>query len=75
MTPTATPKRHRQLLDVEILIARTHWVALISDQMRLDRQTWIFDDDDARRVAAQRVAFARWCFQRGVLSEVTDVAP
>lgn len=66
---TATAIRHRELLDAEILAARASLVALISAGMRLERQTWIFSDDDERRAAAQRVAFARWSVQAGEISE------
>lgn len=63
-----TATTHRQLVDVETLVARSHYAALIAEAMLMDRQTWIFDNDDDRRETARRVAWTRWRFQQGWIS-------
>jgi hypothetical protein len=56
--------QHRELVDREVLLARTEMVTVIVDAMKHD-PAWKNDGDLIPRKAARRIAFAMWRLDGG----------
>lgn len=63
---------HREILDAETLVERTHAVAVIAEAMQMDRGVWDDAGDLGRRRAARRIAWMRWLVRRGAVGEGRD---